>query len=59
MAIKSLSKHLSEDGVLFVGHAEAAKMSQSGFVSLDYPMAFAFAREEYAKKSTIRLTRTT
>ncbi|MEK6725064.1 MAG: CheR family methyltransferase [Deltaproteobacteria bacterium] len=50
MAIKSLSKHLSEDGVLFVGHAEAAKMSQSGFVSLDYPMAFAFAREEYAKK---------
>lgn len=49
-AIKSLSKHLSEDGVLFVGHAEAAKMSQSGFVSLDYPMAFAFAREKYANE---------
>lgn len=48
-AIKSLSKHLSEDGVLFVGHAEAARISQSAFVSLDYPMAFAFAREEYAK----------
>ncbi|TAN76366.1 MAG: hypothetical protein EPN14_07805 [Gallionella sp.] len=48
-AIKALSKHLSGDGVLFVGHAEGGKIPQYGYASLDYPMSFAFAREEYAK----------
>jgi len=49
-AIKALSEHLSVEGVLFVGHAETAKMSQSGYVRLDYPKAFAFSRKEYAGK---------
>lgn len=49
-AIKALSKHLSKDGVLFVGHAEGGKIPQYGYASLDYPMSFAFAREGYAKK---------
>lgn len=49
-AIKALSKRLSRDGVLFVGHAEGGKIPQYGYASLDYPMSFAFAREEYAKK---------
>lgn len=48
-AIKALSRHLSKDGVLFVGHAEGAKIPQYGYASLDYPMSFAFAREGYAK----------
>ena len=47
-AINSLSGHLSEEGVLFVGHAEGAGIHQFGFMSLDYPMSFAFARKEYA-----------
>ena len=48
-AIKALSRHLSKDGILFVGHAEGAKIPHYGYASLDYPMSFAFAREEYAK----------
>lgn len=48
-AIKALSKRLSRDGVLFVGHSEGGKIPQYGYTSLDYPMSFAFAREEYAK----------
>lgn len=47
-AIKALSSRLSDEGVLFVGHAEGAKIPQYGFLSLDYPMSFAFAREKYA-----------
>ena len=49
-AIKALSAHLADEGVLFVGHAEGAKIQQYGYVSLDYPMSFAFARKEYANK---------
>lgn len=48
-AIRALSAHLAEDGVLFVGHAEGAKIPQFGFASLDYPMSFAFARKKHAK----------
>lgn len=48
-AIKALSRHLSKNGVLFVGHAEGGKMPQYGYASLDYPMSFAFARKGYAK----------
>lgn len=48
-AIKALSGRLSDEGVLFVGHAEGAKIPQYGYASLDYPMSFAFARKEYAK----------
>lgn len=48
-AIKALSRHLSRDGALFVGHAEGAKIPQYGYASLDYPMSFVFAREGYAK----------
>lgn len=49
-AVKALSGRLSDDGVLFVGHAEGAKIYQYGYVGLDYPMSFAFARKEHAKK---------
>jgi len=48
-AINGLAAHLAEEGVLFVGHAEGAKISQLGYVGLDYPMSFAFARKAYAK----------
>lgn len=48
-AIKALASRLAEDGVLFVGHAEGAKIPQFGFVGLDYPMSFAFARTMHAK----------
>jgi chemotaxis protein methyltransferase WspC len=47
-AIAALARHLSDKGVLFVGHAEGANISQFGFAGLDYPMSFAFARKEYA-----------
>ena len=47
-AIKALTRHLASDGVLFVGHAEGAKIPQYGYASLDYPMSFAFARKEQA-----------
>lgn len=47
-AINFLSGHLSEEGVLFVGHAEGASIHQFGLMSLDYPMSFAFARKKYA-----------
>jgi len=47
-AINALARHLSDTGVLFVGHAEGANVSSAGFSSLDYPMSFAFARKEYA-----------
>jgi len=49
-AIKALTSRLAEDGVLFVGHAEGAKIPQFGYASLDYPMSFAFARKAYAEK---------
>ncbi len=48
-AIKALAAHLAEDGVLFVGHAEGAKIPQLGFVSLDYAMSFSFARTRHAR----------
>lgn len=49
-ALKALVSHLAEDGVLFVGHAEGAKIHQFRLVSLDYPMSFAFAREKRARE---------
>jgi chemotaxis protein methyltransferase WspC len=42
--IQVLKELLSDEGVLFVGHAEAMIMMQSGFVSMDHPRAFAFRR---------------
>lgn len=48
-AISALSAHLAEDGVLFVGHAEGAKIPLFGYASLDYTMSFAFARKKHAK----------
>ncbi len=47
-AIKALSERLSNEGVLFVGHAEGASILEFGFASLDYPMSFAFAKDAYA-----------
>ena len=47
-AMKAISEHLSGSGVLFVGHAEGTKISQFGYMGLDYPMSFAFAMPEYA-----------
>lgn len=43
-AIKSLAAMLATDGLLFVGHAEAAVAVTAGFVSVNYPMSFAFRR---------------
>ncbi|MDO8413645.1 MAG: CheR family methyltransferase [Gallionellaceae bacterium] len=48
-ALTALSRHLADQGVLFVGHAEGAKVNQFGYAILDYPMSFAFAKPEYAK----------
>lgn len=47
-AIDALVRQLSDEGVLFVGHAEGANISHFGLASLDYSMSFAFARSEYA-----------
>ena len=47
-AFDALSGHLTEEGVLFVGHAEGAVIHQFGFASLDYPMSFAYARKAFA-----------
>ncbi|MES1983133.1 MAG: CheR family methyltransferase [Pseudomonadota bacterium] len=48
-AINALSRHLADDGVLFVGHAEGAKIPQLGYAGLDYPMSFAFAKRKHAE----------
>ena len=47
-AVNALLGHLSEEGVLFVGHAEGANILQFGLENLNYPMSFVLAREEYA-----------
>lgn len=49
-ALKSLLGRLSEEGVLFVGHAEGARMSRVGLFNLDYPMSFVFSRKAYAER---------
>ena len=48
-AIRSLSRNLSEEGILFVGHAEGASVSKFGLSGLDYPMSFVYAKRRYAK----------
>ena len=58
-ALTALSPHLAEKGVLFVGHAEGAKINQFGYAILDYPMSFAFARPPYAKIINAALNLTT
>ena len=47
-ATNVLTGHLAEQGILFVGHAEGAIGVRFGYVSLDYPMSFVFARKDYA-----------
>jgi len=57
-AIEALVSHLSDKGVLFVGHAEGANITHFGLASLNYPMSFAFARNEYAAAINEALNRT-
>lgn len=47
--VKTLSQMLTQDGMLFVGHAETSLMSQSLFVPAPYPNAFAFFKKSSAK----------
>ena len=49
-ALKALLGRLSEEGVLFVVHAEGARMSRVGLFNLDYPMSFVFSRKAYAER---------
>ena len=49
-ALKALLGRLSQEGVLFVGHAEGARMSRVGLFNLDYPMSFLFSRKAYAEQ---------
>ncbi|HET9374612.1 MAG TPA: CheR family methyltransferase [Chthoniobacterales bacterium] len=44
--LKSLSELLTADGLLFVGSAETALLTQHGFSSVKLPMAFAFCKSE-------------
>lgn len=41
-AVSVLSRLLNSDGVLFVGHAETARLSSDGFSRLAFPRAFAY-----------------
>lgn len=43
-AIIALERQLSEDGVLFVGHAETGLFTGSKFTPLPYPQSFAFQK---------------
>ena len=43
-AMKTLAAMLAPDGLLFVGHAEAAVAVTAGFTTANYPMSFAFRR---------------
>jgi len=47
-AIRTLDRYLSDRGVLFVGHAEGTAISHQGFVGLNFPKSFAYARKDYA-----------
>ena len=49
-ALKALLGRLSQEGVLFVGHAEGARMPQFGLFNLDYPMSFVFSRKAYTDR---------
>ncbi len=42
MAVSVLSRLLNSGGVLFVGHAETARLSADGFSRLPFPRAFAY-----------------
>ena len=44
-AIATLYKILADDGLLFVGHAEANLLNNSPFTSASYPQAFAFHKK--------------
>ena len=44
-AIGSLNRILADDGILFVGHAEANTLSSSTFIPAPYPHAFAFHKK--------------
>ncbi len=44
-AIATLYKILADDGILFVGHAEANLFSNSPFTPAPYPQAFAFQKK--------------
>jgi len=56
-AIDALVRQMSDKGVLFVGHAEGANISHFGLASLNYPMSFAFARNEYAAAINVVLNK--
>lgn len=58
-AIQALTKLLADKGVLFVGHAEGSSIPRFGYVTLDYPMSFAFAKKDYASliNNTLHATR--
>jgi chemotaxis protein methyltransferase WspC len=43
-AVTQLSRLLTKQGVLFVGHSETGLMQANGFASLRLPMAFAFRK---------------
>jgi len=45
-ALRSLSDCLTADGILFVGSAETGLVTQHGFSSLKFPMAFALRKSE-------------
>lgn len=44
-AIFSLHNMLTDDGLIFVGHAETTLFDQSKFIPLQYPQAFAFHKK--------------
>ena len=44
-AIATLFKILADDGILFVGHAEATLFNNSPFTPANYPQAFAFHKK--------------
>jgi chemotaxis protein methyltransferase WspC len=50
-AIKTLSQLLSDDGILFVGHAESQLFSNSPFIRAQFPQAFAFYKKPAETKS--------
>lgn len=51
IAIKTLSRLLKDNGILFMGHAEMLEMSATQFESMRVPCAFAY-RKRFAAKSS-------
>jgi chemotaxis protein methyltransferase WspC len=51
LAIKTLSRLLKDNGILFMGHAEMLEMSAKDFESMRVPCAFAYRKRLAAKSS--------